>query len=67
MKTINTDAKGACLLIDPVLLDTPMLLLDVGRETDLKYQTLNTVILLEGILMEYPSLTSGLAKTGANI
>lgn len=55
MKTINTDAKGACLLIDPVLLNTPMLLLDVGRETDLKYQYWNTVIILKGILMEYPS------------
>lgn len=55
MKTINTDAKGACLLIDPVLLDTPMLLVDVGREANLKYQYLNTVIILKGILMEYPS------------
>lgn len=31
MKTINTDAKGACPLIDPFLLDTPMLLVDVGE------------------------------------
>lgn len=55
MKTINTDAKGACLLIDPVLLNTPMLLLDVARETNPKYQYRNTVIILKGILMEYPS------------
>lgn len=49
MKTINTDAKLPCLLIDPFLLNTPMLCLDVGRETNI---TTEIESYLMGILYE---------------